>query len=134
MLSLIKRRTTFTKTNLQSTDQARRRELKVLSALATVLARNGEVVAVAKSDEGSGDLDVIVSAQLVRDEERRPTTKRGRFGERVWTVFANGNPRRDGQKDSLRSTSNLPSILNLSPPQPEFEEINSLMESINHGW
>ena len=92
ILSLIKHRMTFTKTNLQSTDQARCWELKVLSALATILARNGEVVAVAKSDEGSGDLNVIVSAQLVRDEERCLTTKHGCFGEHVWTVFANGNP------------------------------------------
>ena len=71
MLSLINRGMTFSKTNLQSIDQSRRRELNILSALATILGRNGDVVvaAVAKLGDGSGDLEVIVSAQLVRGEE-----------------------------------------------------------------
>jgi hypothetical protein len=65
----------------------------------------------------------------------------------VWNIFVNRNPYkdaplswyngplyRDGQRDLLRSTSNLPSIVNPSPSQPEFEEIELLKESINWGW
>lgn len=135
MLSLINRGTTFSKTNLQSIARRRRRELNILSALATVLGRNGDVVAaVAKLDNGSGDLEVIVTAQLVRGDERPPTTKPGSFGQRVWNVFVNGNVRGDGPRGSLRSTSKLPSIVNPSPPQAGFETIESLKESISRGW
>lgn len=135
MLSLMKRVMTFSKTNLDYITEGRRRELTVLNALATVLARQGEVVAVAsKADDSSGDLEVIVATQLVRGEEPRPTTKSGSFCKRVWTIFVNGNPGRDGQRDSLRSMSNLPSIVSPSPPQPQFQNIEWLKESIDRGW
>jgi hypothetical protein len=134
MLSLTNHETTFGKTDLQSTDQMGRRELRVLDALATVLDRTGEVVAVVKSDDGSGVVEVIVATHLVRNEERHPTKKLGSFGERFWKVFANKPPPRDGQRDSLRSISNSPTIINPSLPQLEFENIDWLKLSINQGW
>jgi hypothetical protein len=131
MLSLTNRETTFSKTDLKFTDQMERRELRVLGALATVLGRPGEVVAVAKSDDGFGGVEVVVATHLVRNEERRPTKKLGSFGEHFWKIFANEPPRRDGQRDSISSS---PTIVNPSLPQLEFENIDWLKQSINMGW
>lgn len=128
MLSLVKRtRMAFSTTNVKFTDKRRRQELKVLNALATVLDRDVEVVAVVgKSDDGSGELKVIVSAHLVRDMERRPTAQPGSFGGRILNLFSNGNPRRSGPMGSLLSTSDPPAIVNPCAPR-----LNSM---ISGGW
>ncbi|KAF8239396.1 hypothetical protein L208DRAFT_1386320 [Tricholoma matsutake] len=110
MLSLVKRtRMAFSTTNVKFTDKRRRQELKVLNALATVLDRDVEVVAVVgKSDDGSGEL------------------KPGSFGGRILNLFSNGNPRRSGPMGSLLSTSDPPAIVNPCAPR-----LNSM---ISGGW
>jgi hypothetical protein len=130
MLSLIRRGRTF---NEVSTDTTRRRELRVLTALATVLVRESEVVAVvAKSENASSKIELIVCPHVVSDNGRPSTPQNNRFGDSVWTMFAGANPRTDRPNDSLRFTGPYPVIVDPRPP-PNLHDIYSLTEHIEGG-
>jgi hypothetical protein len=115
MLAQIQHGTTFSNTRLKPDDEVKRRELRLLNALATIMVREHEIVAVVRKMGGKpGILEVIACVHLPSDtdeltpaqtdHQNDPNFKN--VGTQIWRLLATPNPRKPQRTDPEPSTAN----------------------------
>ena len=131
MLSYIQRQTPSSEAKPRPTDTDQRHELKILNALATLLVRENEVVAVvAKPASHVGSIEVIASPHSIRPSVALTTSQPG-LGDYFWQFLTTPNPRHDGPRlhDSLHPTTDGAAIVHSKDAllhQPELTGLDGM--------
>jgi hypothetical protein len=131
MLSYIQRETPSSRAKPRPSDAAQRYELKILNALATLLVRENEVVAVvANPASHPGSIEVIVSPRSMGPSVPLTTFQPG-LGDYFRQFLTTINPRHDGSRlhDSLHPTTDGAAIVHSRDAllhQPEFAVLDGM--------
>jgi hypothetical protein len=130
MLGIMNRTRTFRNGDLGSADMTQRENRETqrqLSALATILVRDWEVVAAIVKPYTGSNLEVITGVHAELHHTQQPDSLTGRVF--TWLHSNKNDPMPD---DILNSSSDKPSIIEANPP-PSCQNVGSLMKHIDDG-
>jgi hypothetical protein len=128
MLSMVQQISSFTYNSASPSSENQRQELKVLTALTTILAMDVEVVAAVVSHDGlPGQLEVIACPRLRgRAELTNPPLG-------FWQFVANRNPRRTEDSQPGVPRRDMPTIIDSVAPTElqDSDKHEGLLDFVN---